>query len=164
MEFLELTQDKINCTLDSYLMNNNIINNKDEKEFILVPINFSNLRNEVKRIINRNLTENELKYITKYVRNYCILQAKQERTSSLKYFYNNNVINDNNIKISLIMAYSDDYTIGNLCKEVNQKYCIKHNYDFIIDIHPYKELMRLIKPRKHPTWYNCIIFLSNISI
>jgi hypothetical protein len=116
---LELTQDKIDIILDNYLIDSNIIsNNKDDKELILVPINFSHLRNETRRIINRNLTENELKFITKYVRKYCILQAKQERLSSLKCFKNNN-INNNDMNITLVMAYTDDYTIGNLCKDVS---------------------------------------------
>lgn len=64
-------------------------------------------------------------------------------------------------EILVCMAYSKDYTIGNLCELVNREYASYHGYGFISVVMPYDDMMSIIHPRSHCAWFKAI-FVSKL--
>jgi hypothetical protein len=60
-------------------------------------------------------------------------------------------------EILICMAYSDDYTLGNICELIIRNYALKHGYQFLCQVLPYDEMMRVISPRHHCAWYKALL-------
>jgi len=66
--------------------------------------------------------------------------------------------------IMIVMAYSNDYTIGNLCQQVNECYAKQHGYSFFVaDVQSPEEMINVIKPKLHFTWYKIYLLLKLMS-
>ena len=55
--------------------------------------------------------------------------------------------------ILLCTGYSEDYTIGHLTSYVNQQYAQQHGYQYYEEVLSYEDMLRLISPCSHCTWY-----------
>jgi hypothetical protein len=60
----------------------------------------------------------------------------------------------------IVMAYSKDYSIGSLCQQVNECYAKQHGYSFFADVRPPDEMINLIQPKLHFTWYKIYLLLK----
>lgn len=56
-------------------------------------------------------------------------------------------------EITILMAYSDDYTIGKLCESVNREYAARHGYNFVSHVNTCDEILEWIRPKLHMTWF-----------
>ncbi len=65
-----------------------------------------------------------------------------------------------NDEIMLVMAYSEDYSIGKLCEEVNRTYANKYGYQFHSVVEPCATMLQTIAPKLHLTWYKIYIFMT----
>jgi hypothetical protein len=73
-----------------------------------------------------------------------------------------------NEEIMLVMAYTDDYSVGKLCEEVNRTYAKRYGYRFHSVVETCETMLNSIQPKMHFTWYKIYILLSlmrdNISL
>lgn len=53
----------------------------------------------------------------------------------------------------LLTAYTNDYSLGDVCSHVNKTYALKHGYTFRSEKLAYEEMLESIHPRTHCTWY-----------
>jgi hypothetical protein len=60
----------------------------------------------------------------------------------------------------ILMAYSDDYTLGNLCEGINRSYAEQYSHEFLSVIRPCEEIFALIHPKKHVTWFKIYLLLD----
>lgn len=60
---------------------------------------------------------------------------------------------ENTGEITILMAYSDDYTIGKLCESVNREYAARHGYNFVSHVNTCDEILEWIRPKLHMTWF-----------
>lgn len=65
-------------------------------------------------------------------------------------------------RISICTAYTDDYTIGRLCEEVNRIYASRFGYNFDCHILSCEDMMAVIQPKKHFTWYKVDMLIKSI--
>jgi hypothetical protein len=63
-------------------------------------------------------------------------------------------------EIMMVMAYTNDYTIGTVCQLINEKYARQHGYAFHADVQSPEEVLALIVPKLHCTWYKIFILLK----
>ena len=57
-------------------------------------------------------------------------------------------------------AYTSNYTIGTLCAPINESYCRKHGYRWVLDgEHTYDSMMSVIMPRANCSWYKILLLL-----
>jgi hypothetical protein len=64
-------------------------------------------------------------------------------------------------QVTIVMAYSDDYSIGRLCESVNRAYASRYGHPFVSHVSPAEDILRIIHPKKHVTWYK-IFLLRNL--
>lgn len=57
------------------------------------------------------------------------------------------------MNVLVVMAYTDDYTVGILCEEINRHYCEQHGHGFLSKVLPCEEMLEVISPKHHFTWY-----------
>ena len=62
-------------------------------------------------------------------------------------------LENNGCNITICTAYSDDYYIGQICEKINRKYASRHGYQFQSTVLSYREMLSIIEPREHCTWY-----------
>lgn len=65
-----------------------------------------------------------------------------------------------NANITIITAYSRDYTIGRICEAVNRSYAQLHGYGFLADAFDCDEVIQQIAPKMHFTWYKVLLLLK----
>lgn len=63
------------------------------------------------------------------------------------------VCSNENINISILMAFTDNYQVGYRCAHVNEKYAAKHNYEFNLRVLACEDIMQQIAPRNNATYY-----------
>lgn len=63
-------------------------------------------------------------------------------------------------KMTVISAYSDNYTIGKLCAHINRLYCGTHGYEFLCHVLPQVDMEAVIAPRTHCTWYKVKLIID----
>ena len=103
---------------------------------------------------NKTLTLEEKRQISKNI----LLRRVQNQLS-----------NENDIEIDTIQqvvvftAYSDNYSIGKLCEQVNRSYCVKHGYKFECFTLSHDEMVTEVSPRQHCTWYKIKIINKLLS-
>ena len=56
-------------------------------------------------------------------------------------------------KFTVCTAYSDNYTIGQLCSAINKEYCAVHGYEFVEDTQTYDEMLKRVAPKTFCGWY-----------
>lgn len=62
--------------------------------------------------------------------------------------------------ITLVMAYSEDYTIGAVCERVNRLYAERHGYAFHSTRFRCDDVIPLLQPKLHFTWYKIYLLLQ----
>lgn len=62
--------------------------------------------------------------------------------------------------IMMVMAYTNDYTVGTVCQLINEQYAKLHGYAFHADVKSPEEMNVLITPKLHFTWYKIYILLK----
>lgn len=67
------------------------------------------------------------------------------------------------MKILIVMSYTSDYTIGQLCEYINRQYAVKHGYEFCSKVFSCDELYQMIAPKKFFGWYKVPFFLEMIT-
>lgn len=63
-------------------------------------------------------------------------------------------------RIFIIMAYSEDYCIGQLCEIVNRSYAHRHCYQFQSRVFKEKDMLSKIYPKQNCTWYKVKFILD----
>ena len=112
---------------------------------IIMATGFSDVRDWIKEKLTRSLCELELKRISAICnRNKIELLLHPERV---------HCGSSNDINVSILMAFSDDYHVGYRCAFVNDKYAAKHNYEFNLRVLNYDDIMQQIVPRNNATYY-----------
>lgn len=72
------------------------------------------------------------------------------------------IILDNEILI--ITAYTEDYTIGYICDEINRRYAKKYGYQFLSVVDSCMKMLERIKPKIHFTWYKIYLLMKLFEI
>lgn len=65
--------------------------------------------------------------------------------------------------IMLVMAYTDDYSIGRICEEVNRQYASRHRYAFTSSVLSCEDMAQQILPKLHFTWYKILLLKKIMS-
>lgn len=138
----------------------NIIKEKQFKTFKEVHIYYRNL-------FNNSLSLQDKKCITTAIHNIRAYQAAEDRKQAESNYDNIDSLQDINNEscseiipssskrdnIMIVMAYSDDYTVGRICEKVNRSYADKYGYAFYSDVATAASMEQSILPKKHCTWY-----------
>jgi hypothetical protein len=61
--------------------------------------------------------------------------------------------NENLSQILVVMAYSDDYSIGKLCAHANRLYAARHGHIFFCCVKSVPDIASDIHPKTHCSWY-----------
>ena len=110
--------------------------------------------------LQRKLTKQERILISKEVKH---ILGQQKDTPSLTPSLTHSQQSDSDTlvpsDILILMAYSSDYTIGSVCEAVNRHYATRHGYSFECVVQSYEDMLSVIAPRTHCTWYK--VYLIN---
>lgn len=118
-------------------------------------INFRCIRHRLRQINgNRWLSNDECRLITfvLYERQQVKVHMTQESMSSI-----------DAKEILVFTSYSKDYWPGILCESVNKKYCEAKGYKWESFVVPYLEMLEMISPRKHCTWFKVLLILQYLN-
>jgi hypothetical protein len=103
---------------------------------------------------NRSLTFHEKGCIEGVLHNNRMAVAAERRSSDSLFEVEQGASGDG---VLMVTAYSDDYSIGGLCEQVNRLYASKYNYHFHSDVRSLGEITTEIAPKKHCTWYKIAV-------
>jgi len=65
-------------------------------------------------------------------------------------------------RFKIITAFSDNYQVGTLCSKVNATYAKKNKYEWWEDVLTQEEMLAVVSPRTHCTWYKVHMFLDEL--
>jgi hypothetical protein len=124
---------------------------------------FRSIQNETRQILGRNLNRNEQNSLTKILLEKSTFldnippNSDQPSTHLQPRDHENRNIRILSHEILICMAYSKDYTIGNVCEVINSQYASRHGYQFYCEKIEYAKMMEVIEPRKHCAWYKALL-------
>ena len=105
---------------------------------------FQELQSFISQKLGRNLVPAERLKLTAALR-----KRKETLIASSRLVQNELECN----QIMIFTAYSEDYSIGRICEAVNRQYASSNGYIFFSDVKKYEQIIDIINPRSHCTWY-----------
>lgn len=125
-----------------------------------IKIKFNDVQAYFTKLSNqRRLTSKERMYITQAIYKKNIIEHEVI----------NNSINDTSListvpnltfdrsRIMILMGYSEDYSIGAICCDINKRYAKKYGYSFECFVSSHENIMHELHPKDHCTWYKVLL-------
>lgn len=109
---------------------------------------FNEIQEYFTRTLGRHLDVAERRSITKSLQKNNLNKMEAQKTSLLS-----NFLPILPHEISICTAFTEDYEVGYVTSDVNRAYANHYGYKFQCDILSYDEMIKLIHPRLHCTWY-----------
>jgi hypothetical protein len=106
-----------------------------------------------KQLDNRSLTYQEKGCIESVLHTIRMKDADEQRLGDALF----EVVHGPAAAVLMVTAYSDDYSIGGLCEQVNRLYASKYNFHFHSDVCSLDAITAQIAPKKHCTWYKIAV-------
>jgi hypothetical protein len=127
-------------------------------------LSFRSLQNDIRQLLGRNLNRDEQNLLTKILlEKSTFLEIPPSTPSHPRSQFTPHLDNGHGPvgilphEILICMAYSKDYTIGNICEVINSQYATHHGYQFYCEKIEYEKMMTMIEPRKHCAWYKVLL-------
>lgn len=109
---------------------------------------FGQIQSLVSTRIGRTINYSERKHISDSLRAAYCTAAEVKREED----------DEGHRGVLLFTAYTEDYSIGRLCDEVNRRYAAKHNYNYLSEVLLYEDMLAAIGPSKtHCTWFKVLL-------